>query len=181
MQSHRTAPRHLAIAASACLALGAASSASAANVILFAGQLTDATCEVEGIDKAGAADFSIALPVISATQLDALDSTAGHTRFGLQLKNCSAVTNGVQAFFEGGPHLDSATNSLLPNNGGPIHFALYNEVGGRIRIGNTSQKLGPSYAADTRMYFDVAYVRARPGPVTAGTFEGLVTYSLNYL
>ena len=103
-------------------------------------------------------------------------------RIGLQLKDCDAGVNRVQAFFEGGPHLDSVNNTLKPNNGGPIHFALFNDTGGAIKVGNlASQSSGRQYMANERMYFDVAYVRVEPGPITPGSFEALVTYSLQYL
>ena len=183
MQSLRTHARPLVLAASTLIALGAASTASARGVITFAGELTAATCQVHGVDRPdNTGDFVVDLPTLSSAQLGPVGVPTGHTRFGLQLKDCDATVNRVQAFFEAGPHLDSVTNTLRPSNGGPVHFALYNADGGAIRVGDlTSQTAGRQYVGDERMYFDVAYVRVDPGPITPGTFEGMVTYALNYL
>jgi type 1 fimbria pilin len=183
MQSLRTHARPLVLALGTLLMLGAASTASASGVIMFAGELTAATCQVHGVDKPdNTGDFVVDLPTLSATQLDLVGVPAGHTRFGLQLKDCDASVNRVQAFFEGGPHLDQGSNTLIPNNGGPIHFALFNDAGGAIRVGDLgSQTAGRNYLPNDRMYFDVAYVRVIPGAITPGTFEAQVTYSLHYL
>ena len=176
---HRTTPLRIALACLA-LALGIASAASANNTIHFSGNLTDATCSVEGIGKAGPS-FAVVLPTVSVAELDTPNSTAGTTRFGLQLSGCDPGVNGVRTYFLAGPHLDSDTNSLLPNNGGPVHFALYTEDGIRVHIGAELPQATQSVGRDEALYFDVAYIRARPGPITPGPFEALVTYALDYL
>jgi major type 1 subunit fimbrin (pilin) len=164
----------------ACLALGVASTASANGVIAFSGNLTDATCAVEGVGKGGSS-FTVILPTVSVAELDMPNSTAGTTRFGLQLSGCDPAVNGVRAYFLAGPHLDNTSNSLLPNNGGPVHFALYNADGTRVLIGSEPPQGTTAILADEAMYFDVAYIRARTGAITPGPFEGLVTYALDYL
>ncbi|BCT93066.1 hypothetical protein LYSHEL_20890 [Lysobacter helvus] len=173
--------RSLVLVAGTLLASGTASTASASGHITFFGELTAATCFVHGVDKPDVSgNFSVNLPTLSAPQLEHVGVAAGHTRFGLQLRDCTG-TNPVQAFFEAGPFMDTVNNTIRPTNDGPIHFALFDEEGRAIRIGDlTSQSAARQYQPNERMFFDVAYVRVAPGPITPGAFTGLVTYSLMY-
>jgi major type 1 subunit fimbrin (pilin) len=159
----------------ACLA--APQAAADAGTITFAGETTAATCTVE----AGAANlpsFTVQLPPIS-TQVLTPGDVAGRTRFSMRLRNCSGVANSVRAHFEAGPTVDASSGTLLPSNNGSVHFALFDQDGSPIDIGTTHQT-GTTYAADSTMYYEVAYQRVGATPVAPGQFTSSVAYTLQY-
>ena len=173
-------PLHL-ILLPAALGLGAAcvvpQAAADSGTITFTGETTAATCIVEGGTE-NLPTFSVALPPVSSNTLGAPGDLAGRTRFSMRLRNCSGVDNSVRAHFEAGPTIDAATGTLRPSDGGPVHFALFDEDGVPIDVGATHA--GPGYAPDTTMFYEVAYQRVGVQPIVAGTFSGSVAYTLQY-
>jgi major type 1 subunit fimbrin (pilin) len=164
------------------LAACAVASQAAANsgVITFQGEATAATCIVEG-GSTNLPDFTVELPAISSDGFTQGD-IAGRTRFAMRLTNCSGVVNGVRAHFEAGTTVDAASGTLLPDNGGSVHFALFDQDGAPIDVGTHHQ--GPIYAAtdatNDTMYYEVAYQRVGSAPIVAGQFSGTVAYTLQY-
>ena len=162
------------VALAACLA--APQALADTGVITFEGETTAATCTVEG-GTSNLSTFTVDMPPISTSILTPGD-VAGRTRFAMRLVNCADVANGVRAHFEAGPTVDATHGTLRPSNGGSVHFALFDESGARMDIGARHQ--GPSYAADSTMYYEVAYFRADAAPIVPGKFNGSVAYSLQY-
>ena len=160
------------------LAACTASTASATTgLIRFEGQVTNATCMVDG-GTSGLSSFTVELPAVSAAQLGP-GQTAGRTRFPMQLRDCQDVLGTLQAFFEAGPNVDPNTATLKPSNNGSVHFALFDQDGTQIPVGSELQS-GTAYAPNDTMYYEVAYQRIGAAPVTAASFFGTVTYSMKY-
>lgn len=153
--------------------------AAAANTgeITFLGETTAATCIVEG-GSTNLPNFSVELPPVSSVALASLGDMSGRTRFSMRLRDCSGVENTVRAHFEAGPTIDAATGTLRPSDGGPVHFALFDQDGMPIDVGANHD--GPGYAPDTTMFYEVAYQKVGAAPITAGTFSGSVKYTLQY-
>lgn len=161
-----------------CALVACTASTASANTgqIQFQGQVTNATCMVDG-GTSGPSSFTVELPTVSAAQLGP-GQTAGRTRFPMQLRDCQDVV-GVRAYFEAGPGVDPATATLRPSNNGPVHFALFDQDGSQIPVGSELQS-GTIYAANDTMYYEVAYQRVGAAAITPGSFFGTVTYSLAY-
>lgn len=182
MRARQTKNTFLAVAVSASLAAFAfAPSASAdGGLIHFSGQVTAATCKVQGNGTMDS-DFTVSLPTVSASTL-APGETAGRTQFSMRLVDCDAVDTGVRAYFEGGPNVDPTHRSLIPMGGGDIHFVLFDAEGDQIDIGAPSQRVGaPHFAANTEMRYEVAYRNVGAATAPAGYVDASVAYSLDYL
>jgi len=178
----------LSIALASGLAATLFASAASANTgtIRFEGRLTNATCEVLGGSEAFGPNFTVVLPTVSTAQLG-IGEFAGRTRFPMKLQNCADVVGTVRAHFDAGATVDANFRTLRPSNGGSVHFALFDEDGTRLTIGEHPQAggtpatpLGTGYAADDTMYYEVAYHRVGPAAPLAGDFFSTVTYSLQY-
>jgi major type 1 subunit fimbrin (pilin) len=174
------------VSAATVAAIGAAIAAALASpvvqantgLITFNGQVTDSTCDVRG-GTSGAPSFAVALPIVSAHQLQPGD-TVGRTQFRMSLENCTAVANGVRAYFEDGPDVDKATGTLrtgIPD----LHLALFDADGTQIGVGAESQRdLGPLYQAGDTMDYQVAYQNFGVDIPAPGLVAASVVYSLHY-
>jgi major type 1 subunit fimbrin (pilin) len=157
----------------------AAPSASAdSGTINFFGQLTDATCEVRG-GTSGSPSFAVQLPTISAASLDP-GVTLGHTFFRMELHSCSAVANGVKAYFESGAAVDPMLGTL-PTNLPDVHLALFDVDSRQILVGADSQRTDNLlWQPDEVMHYQVAYRNVGSVAAVPGLVSASVTYSLHY-
>ena len=182
MRARQTRKTFLAVALSASLAAFAFAPSAYADggLIHFSGQVTAATCKVQGNGTMDS-DFTVSLPTVSASTL-APGETAGRTQFSMRLVDCDAVDTGVRAYFEGGPNVDPTHRSLIPMGGGDIHFVLFDAEGDQIDIGAPSQRVdAPHFAANTEMRYEVAYRNVGALTAPAGYVDASVAYSLDYL
>ncbi|UHQ19464.1 type 1 fimbrial protein [Lysobacter sp. KIS68-7] len=181
-----TSIRHTTRATGLAVALFASVASANTGTIRFEGRLTNATCEVLGGTEAFGPNFTVVLPTVSTAQMN-VGEFAGRTRFPMKLQNCTDVVGTVRAHFDAGATIDANFRTLRPNNGGPVHFALFDEDGTRLAIGEHPQAggtpatpLGTGYAANDTMYYEVAYHRVGAAAPVAGDFFSTVTYSLKY-
>lgn len=198
------------IAASAILALSAASSAYAGNTITFLGEITDSTCKVM-IEGTSSGDGTVNLPKVSKDLLSAAGSTAGRTSFALVTQDCS-LANGkskVNAFFNGAGaigadagNVDGASgylNNLAADPGTAEYPLAATNVQLRLINGTNEKVIKAGYqdqVADTSGYVDVDTSKVLPemqarmpfmveyistaGGATAGPVKGMVVYDLMY-
>ena len=165
-----------ALLLAACLASPAASANT--GLISFNGEITDATCDVRG-GATGSPSFFVDLPTISANQLGP-NEIAGQTQFRMTLENCSAVANGVKAYFQSGGTVDAASGTLVTNLPG-VHLALFDHDGTRIAVGQESQRTnGAVYQVGDTMYYHVAYENLGATNASPGLVASSVVYSLHY-
>lgn len=93
-----------AISLSLLVAMGLATvgaQAASTGTIIFNGELTDTTCDVD-VNGQGA-DATVTLPTVSVNQLAASGDTTGRTSFNMNLSKCVIGTTGghskVSTFF----------------------------------------------------------------------------------
>jgi major type 1 subunit fimbrin (pilin) len=148
------------------------------GLITFNGQVTDSTCDVRG-GSMGSPSFAVDLPTVSTNQLQP-GSTVARTQFRMALESCTAVANGVRAYFEDGPGVDRTTGTLrtpIPD----LHLALFDGDGTRIALGDESQRdAGPLYQPGESMVYQVAYQNVGNLVPNPGLILASVVYSLHY-
>ncbi|MCA8490389.1 type 1 fimbrial protein [Burkholderia arboris] len=70
--------------------LGLASAAHAADgTITFTGNVTAATCKIDGTDAGSTSNKAVPMPTVSAGALNAAGAVAGRTAFGFKLSGCA--------------------------------------------------------------------------------------------
>lgn len=83
------------------------SAQAADGTITFNGKVTDQTCT---ISTPGGKDFTVTLPTVSSSTLNAVSATAGRTPFAINLTKCSKGQ--VATYFEPGSTVDFKTGRL---------------------------------------------------------------------
>lgn len=164
---------------------------AADGTITFTGNVVDTTCTISG-GTAAARDFTVALPKVSASALNADAKTAGDTPFTITLSGCKSGTNAatgtVRTFFENGANVDASTNRLkntAASGASKVQIGILN-AGDRsvIKVGapdasqNSTKATLDSSGGITLNY--VAQYVATGGAATAGAVTSSVTYSLVY-
>ena len=99
----------------AALSISAFSAAHAATgTITFEGEGTANTCK---LSAGQTTDFTVTLPTVSVTDLNAPDKVAGKTPFSILLEECTGVRVGT--WFESGATVDTTTGRIIntANNG----------------------------------------------------------------
>lgn len=162
--------------------------AASTGTINFKGELTASTCEVKVDGQA--ADASVNLPVISASQLDQAGKTAGRTRFFVALENCQGTLKTASVFFESGAAVDSVTGRLnnSAGNGKAANVSLQLLDGSSsspaiIQAGNKNQVNNTTYlsmATGGRASLPYAVEYYAENAVTAGKVASSVIYSIQY-
>ncbi|MEX6004593.1 fimbrial protein [Providencia vermicola] len=98
-----------------------ASALAADGTITFNGEITSTTCDVT---TGNGGDFTVTLPTVSTTALNAAGATAGNTSFTIDLANCSVSGVDVAANFESLSSGDAVTGNLFL----PLHPLTYRLV-----------------------------------------------------
>lgn len=163
--------------------------AAGTGTIIFNGELTDTTCDVD-VNGQGA-DATVTLPTVSVNQLVAAGDVTGRTSFNMNLSNCVVGTIGghtkVATFFQPGTTVDlgtgrlknttgSATNASLQLLDASNSFAVINE-------GNTDQVTDTAYvtiASDGTALLPYAVEYYAEGTTTPGTVTSSIVYNLMY-
>lgn len=128
--------------------------------------------------SAGTANQVITLPRISASSLPTVGSTAGATRFGLNLENC--VTQSIVTMNISGDA--TAVGSVLQNHGSAQGIGVQLLNGGPAGTPlplNTDVGMG-NVGAATTMSIPLGVRYYRLGTVTPGTVDSVATVSFNY-
>lgn len=153
---------------------------AADGTIDFTGSVTGSTCTING----GATNFSVALPPVSASTLQAAGSWAGRTPFQIKLTGCTPATGQVAAYFESGETVDPQTGRLILDAGGAenVQLALLNGSYQPI-------KAGAALGAQNSPYVDIDsgnatlnyYVQYESnGGATVGPATSRVQYTMTY-
>lgn len=155
------------------------------------GTVTSTTCTVTVMNDAGAApgtnSLTINLPIISASALKGVGTTAGSMFFAIQITNCNnsgAHTNWT-TYFEGG---DINKFDRISDHSGQASFdvEIVNEDGTPLYLsgGPTDQgvpvKAMPPGPAANYLGFRARYY-ATSATTTPGTFSGTFNYTIVYL
>lgn len=175
--------KHIASAFAIAGLIAAASAAHAADgVISVKGSIIANTCTING---GGAGDFTVNMPAVSASALQASGATAGRTPFQIELSGCSSDQK-VQTMFEAGPSVNTTTGRLLVDTGAgaatKVELGLLNDSFGKIRAGaaadaQNSQQVQIAGGNATMNYY-VQYESL--GGTTAGAANSSVQYTLVY-
>ena len=166
------------------------------GTITFTGSVTANTCTIK--INGGAADATITLPTVSASQLAKGGDTAGSTPINFALSACqtgtSAATGAVKAYFETGTNVDPATGRLkntAASGATNVQLQLLNSDDSVITIGDASTIKGGTLAAGTgpgstassaTFAYAVRYYNSASGSTAAGSgsVSSSVTYSVTY-
>lgn len=153
------------------------------GTITFNGSITAQTCTING-NGAGAKDFTVKLPTVSASALATAGQTAGRTPFTISLSACTPATGSVHTFFESGTTTDTQTGNLKLATGGAtnVQIGLLNGDTTPIKAGFTdasqnSQSVALASGSVTLPYF-AQYVAT--GAATAGAATSTVQYTIAY-
>lgn len=173
--------RGLAVAG-ALLGLASVGAHAADGTITFTGNLTAQTCTIAG--NSSAANFTVALPTVSASSLAAAGATAGRTPFNIALTGCAQNSGNVHTFFEQGPTIDPTTGNLFVNTGGAtnVEIGLQNSDLSKIALNQpdaaqNSKSVAISSGSATLNYY-AQYVAT--GVATAGAANSSVMYTMSY-
>lgn len=181
-----------AISLSLLVAMGLATvgaQAASTGTIMFNGELTDTTCDVD-VNGQGA-DATVTLPTVSVNQLAANGDTTGRTSFNMNLSKCVIGTTGghskVSTFFQAGSTVDLATGRLKNVGGTATNVGLQLlDVSGNyaaINIGNTDQVNDTAYVdinGDGTALLPYAVQYFASAQTTPGTVTSSVIYNLQY-
>jgi len=174
------------ILASAIAALSAPALA-VDGTITFNGLVTDQTCE---ITTPAGNDFTVTLPTVSATTLNAAAQTAGRTPFSINLSNCSSDGK-VATYFEPGPTVDFDTGRLVNQaNAADAATNVQIQLLGENSLFIPVQAAGAGGAQDNSQWVDVTAGGAADlnyyaeyyatGAATAGTVNSSIQYTIIY-
>ncbi|MEO6917911.1 MAG: fimbrial protein [Collimonas sp.] len=163
-------------------------SAHADNTITFNGEVVANTCTISG--NGGAADFTVSLPNVSASTLQAANSASGNTAINLALTNCTPDTGNVRAFFTSTPTIaPNGALNIVPNGGTGVPDA----TNVQLRLTNSdltvidaskdaaSQGANPVslVAGAAILQYGVEYY-SQAGSATAGKANSYVNYTLDF-
>jgi len=152
------------------------------GTITFTGDVTAQTCTITG--NGGAANFTVALPTVSASSLASAGATAGRTPFNIMLTNCTPSSGTVHTFFEQGPTIDTTTGDLILNAGGAagVEIQLQNQDLSAIALNQSdaSQNSLPATinSGSATLNYYAQYIAT--GAVTAGAADSSVMYTMTY-
>lgn len=178
------------VAAFGLTAIGNA--AAADGKITFNGMITDVTCTVKGGEgtDGGAQNFTVTLPTVSVTALNAADKVAGETPFTVILggsgeANC---TNGKVAYLRFEPlssPVDAATGRLINQAAGgatKVQVELLNKGKAPINLytGANADGSKETISGNTATLQYGAQYHATGGASTAGAVSTFANYSVVY-
>lgn len=167
----------------AIVALAPAASFASDGTITFNGEITSATCVING----GTPSFTVTLPKVSTSAFSNASTKAGETVFQIDLTSCTE-NRGVRAFFERGANDFNGSGALLKNNGTAQNVAVEllsyngNAAGSTIVTGTADQGgfITIANGAATVRY-TARYARVNNTTPTAGTVTTSVTYTLQFM
>lgn len=152
------------------------------GTVSFGGELITDTCTITG-----PANFTVTLPTVPVASLANLYNKAGETQFSIFVTGCSAGVSGANVYFEDGPNVLSADDTLKNNasvgaatnvelilrttDGEVLDLVSNGGVQYTQFVNNVSSNTG-------RLDFRVAYMAT--GVVTPGVVQSSITYSMVY-
>lgn len=152
--------------------------------ITFNGEITSMTCTI----NAGTPDFTVTLPTVSTTALNAAGVTAGRTPFAIALTNCAPTTaaNAVSTYFEPGATVNPNSNQLYTTGGATnVELRLLNAddyskiLAGAAQGSQNSHTFSIDATGNATMNYFVEYV-AVGGAATAGMANSNIYYTVAY-
>jgi major type 1 subunit fimbrin (pilin) len=169
----------LAIAIATAFAMPAVSHA-ADGTITINGQITAQTCTISG--NGGGKDFTVILPVVSASALAIAGATAGLTPFSIALTACTPNSGNVSTYFEMGANVNTVTGQLKNTGVTNVEVGLLNASASLITVGaavgaQNSPSVAITSGSATLSYF-AEYVAtgvvAGPGVVSTSVMYSLI-------
>lgn len=168
------------------MALATSSAFASDGTITFSGEITDNTCTISG-NSGGTPSFTVNLPKVAASALQAAGDVAGATPFDIKLSGCSSAGK-VYTYFERGPNVDTSTGDLKNT------AAAHNASNLQVRVTNAdddsqiNMALGASQnshqvdidatSKSATLKYYAKYIAT--DAVTAGAVSTFVTYSMAY-
>lgn len=179
----------LLVAAAAAGLVSIAPAFAADGTINFTGTVTAQTCKINS--AASPANINLTLPTVSATALNAAESTAGNTPFAVTLSECATGAGAptqARMYFEAGPNITTAgtlRNTAATNPAANVQIRLLNGDESVIDLSKTTTAVAQgskpatiSGGAATLNY--VAQYIAKGGAAGAGAVASSVTFTMQY-
>ncbi|MCA8066507.1 fimbrial protein [Burkholderia sp. AU38729] len=177
--------------------LGLVSAAHASDgTITFTGNITAATCKIDGTDAGQTSNKSVAMPTVSTGSLNAAGAVAGRTAFGFKLSGCAVDTETskgnptkVRVAFETATNV-TADGKLSLDKGtaeapeaSNVVLQVLNDQQAPIKVGanandQNSQVVTIGADGSAQMNFFAEYLAT--GAATGGSANSKVQYSVVY-
>lgn len=176
--------------------LGTSDAFAADGRITFEGEVSDQTCQINGLDKN--ADLNVKLPKVNTSALTTDGDTAGLTSFTLKLTGCKSTTGSVYPHFLFGESINPQTNRLKNESTGVgnarnVEIAVLNEDLSPVDLAKDAgeqnvlkAELSPvtsgqpaTTTGEATLKFFAQYV-ATGGAATAGRVNANVLYAMVY-
>ena len=154
-----------------------ASALAADGTITFNGEITATTCKVSsGTDG----DFTVNLPTVSTTALNAAGATAGNTSFTIDLTNCTVSGVDVAANFESLTNGDATTGNLIPSVApANVQIGLADQGGNIAKVNGAPVGSTPIVGGSAQLAYQ-AYYFAKDKVTAPGAVTAQVNYTLTY-
>lgn len=182
--------KSLLVATAAVLTLAIAPVAFAADgTITFNGAISDSTCDITGGagTNGGKNDFTVTLPTVQVSALNADGQRAGDTYFEVKLDGANCINSKTAKLWwetAHSPNIDVATgrlkNTASSGAAGKVQVGLKNSSGADIHM---FQNTNPSTVVVANNVGTLAYTAqyvATGGAATAGAVATSVVYSVAY-
>ncbi|WP_186425882.1 fimbrial protein [Cupriavidus metallidurans] len=157
------------------------------GTITFNGNITSQTCKING--GSAPQNFTVTLPTVSTTTLNAMDATSGRTGFRIALTQCNPTTGNVHTFFEAGPTVNLGTGRLInAGSATAVEIELLNKDTSIITVGasdgigaglQNSKSVALAAGAANLDYYAQYHATSATGS-GAGGVTSTVTYDISY-
>ncbi|MFC0141284.1 fimbrial protein [Erwinia mallotivora] len=177
------------------LIAGFSSSVASANdgTISFTGNISDATCIISGGDDTQlnqGADFTVTLPTVSITALNAANKYAGDTKFYINLSGNNCTDNKIaNVIFERAQstNIDSTTgflkNTVATSGGGAanVYIRILNKDASALNLSLQNTSHQPVTIKNNTASFQYwAQYASVGGAASAGKVASDLVYSVTY-
>lgn len=156
---------------------------AADGTITVNGEITGTTCTISG--NGGGKSFTVPLPEVLTSALNAAGNTAGNTDFNIKLTNCQPNSGNVSTYFEPGSTVNPQSGKLknVSGNAQNVEIGLLNKGGAAIMLGAGKPTQNSARATITNgtatLEYTAQYVAAG-GAASAGSVNTSVLYSMDY-
>lgn len=157
------------------------------GTITFTGAISATTCKING--GTAPVNFTVTMPTVSTTTLNAMDATAGRTGFRIALTGCTPATGNVHTYFEGGSTVNLGTGRLInAGSATAVEVELLNKDSSIITVGasdgvgvglQNSKSVAITAGAANLDYYAQYHSTSATGS-GVGTVSSTVTYDISY-
>jgi major type 1 subunit fimbrin (pilin) len=157
------------------------------GTITFTGAISATTCKING--GTAPVNFTVTMPTVSTTTLNAMDATAGRTGFRIALTGCTPATGNVHTYFEEAPpSIWALADWINAGSATAVEVELLNKDSSIITVGasdgvgvglQNSKSVAITAGAANLDYYAQYHSTSAAGS-GVGTVSSTVTYDISY-